>query len=165
MMIRFAKKIYGWMTSGVRKKFARDLASLHQYRVSGNQRRARLIANKIQRRFGVFISPRAVVPPSVDFRHPTGIVIGDGVRIAPDCVIYQNVTLGGARMCTGEDAYPRVGRGTVIFAGAVLIGDIDIGKNCVIGANSVVTSSIPSNSTAVGAPARVIRKDLSGKTS
>ncbi|MBK5970765.1 hypothetical protein CCR91_18875 [Thiorhodovibrio winogradskyi] len=55
--------------------------------------------------------------------------------------------------------YPEVGRNTVIFAGAVVVGNIRVGCNCRIGANSVVLDDVPDNSTAVGAPARVITTD------
>ena len=120
---------------------------------------AKLTANRMQRRFSIYISPLAELHPSVDFRHPTGIVIGEGVRIGKGSVIYQNVTLGGARSGDAErSAYPIVGENTTIFAGAVLVGKIRIGNDCIIGANAVVTSDVPDGSTAVGVPARIISR-------
>ena len=90
--------------------------------------------------------------------HPTSIVIGEGVVIGENVTIYQNVTIGGRVIGDWRKGnYPTVLGNTVIFAGAVIVGKVQIGRNCVIGANSVVTTDIPDNATAVGAPARVVR--------
>lgn len=83
-------------------------------------------------------------------------MIGDGVEIGRNVTIFQNVTLG--RSDAGVEAYPRIGCNTIIYSGAVIIGDVSVGENCIIGANSVVTKSVPDNCVAVGAPARVISR-------
>jgi serine O-acetyltransferase len=114
---------------------------------------------KFENKFGIYIHLNANIKPGLTLPHPVGIVIGQGVKIDEDVVIYQHVTLGGARrgdMKTNN--YPSIGSGTVIFSGAVVIGNVKIGKNCVIGANAVVTKDISDNATAVGIPARVIEK-------
>ena len=54
--------------------------------------------------------------------------------------------------------HPSVGNNVMLGAGAVLLGDIKVGDNAKIGANAVVLEDIPENSTAVGAPARIIRR-------
>lgn len=116
---------------------------------------AKYLSNRIALKFGVYISPKAIIGSKVRFPHPTGIVIGEGVRIDEEVVIYQNVTLGGARV--GDSflsKYPRISRNTVVFAGAVIVGDLLVGERCVIGANSVVLKSIPNDTTAVGVPAK-----------
>ena len=51
-----------------------------------------------------------------------------------------------------------IGDGTWLGANVVVVGEIKIGKHCVIGANSVVIKDIPDYSVAVGAPAKVIKK-------
>lgn len=81
-----------------------------------------------------------------------GVVIGEGVVVEDDVCIYQNVTLGshGKKGC--PSGYPHIHRGAKIFAGAVLIGKIDVGENAIIGANSVVLSDVPPDSIAVGVP-------------
>jgi serine O-acetyltransferase len=127
-------------------------------RDSGKSSLARLVEARVQRKFGVFVSHRAVFPRSLRLRHPVGVVIGEGVQLGERVTIYQNVTLGGARVGDMDaQNYPRVGDDTVIFAGAIIIGNVHIGRRCTIGANSVVTRDIPDDSTAVGAPARIIR--------
>lgn len=122
-------------------------------------RLATYFANRLQRIYGVFISVKTDFDKSLELRHPVGIIIGEGVKIGKNVIIYQNVTLGGARLGDGKaNNYPSIDDGAVIFAGAVIVGKISIGKNCTIGANSVVTSDIPDNCTAVGVPARIISR-------
>lgn len=121
---------------------------------------ARLSSWRMQRGYGIFVSPLAVFPESLTLVHPTGVVIGRGVVIGEDVRIFQNATLGGARVGDMErQAYPKVGSGVTIFAGAVIVGSVELGDGCIVGANSVVTRSIPAGTVAVGAPARVVRSN------
>jgi serine O-acetyltransferase len=85
--------------------------------------------------------------------HPNGIVIHPAVRIGPNCLIFQQVTLG-----TGEPkpGVPTVGGHVDIGAGAKLLGAVTIGDHARIGANAVVLSDVPPGGTAVGIPARLI---------
>ncbi|MDW2301105.1 serine acetyltransferase [Vibrio alginolyticus] len=111
-----------------------------------------IVTRRLQRKYGVFIGHKTDFDETLTLRHPTGIVIGMGATLGKNITIFQNVTIGRKN---GED-YPVIGDNTVIYAGAVLVGDIEIGKNCVIGANSVVNKNIPSNSVVVGVPAKII---------
>ncbi len=90
----------------------------------------------------------------VKFRHPTGIVVSQHAKIGDGTLIWQNVTIGARSMDHLE--YPTIGRNVRIYAGAVIIGDITIGDNCIVGANSVVTSSFPANSIIAGIPAKKV---------
>lgn len=120
---------------------------------------ARILEARLQRRYSVFISRKASIPASVEFKHPTGIVIGEGVVIGERVKVYQNVTLGGARIGDWRsNNYPIIGDDTVIFAGAVVVGKVVIGRNCTIGANAVVTRDVPDGHTAVGIPAKSLFK-------
>ena len=122
----------------------------------------RLVSARVQRAFGVYVSPRARLAPSVLFPHPTGIVIGEGVTVHERVRIFQNVTLGGARIGDQQGGrYPEVGADTVLFAGAVIVGAVRIGRNCVVGANAVVLTDIPDGAVAVGVPARCVGKSPS----
>lgn len=122
----------------------------------GSQWAVRFVARRLQSH-GLFISPKATIAAGLRLPHPFAIVIGEGVEIEEDVTIFQSVTLGGRKLGDWKDGnYPTIGSGTVIFAGAVVVGKVRIGKNCVIGANSVVTHDIPDGATAVGAPARVV---------
>lgn len=83
--------------------------------------------------------------------HPNGVVIHPDVVIGPNCLIFQQVTLGHAGR-----GVPRVGAHVDIGAGAKVIGPVSLGDFARIGANAVVTSDVPQGRTAVGVPARLI---------
>lgn len=111
----------------------------------------------IESRYNLVLSKRAIIGNNLELVHPIGIVIGAHVVIGDNVKIFQNVTIGGARLGDAVDKkMPRIGEGSTIFSGAVIVGDVSIGKNCIVGANSVVTSSVPDDSVAVGVPARII---------
>ena len=84
--------------------------------------------------------------------HPNGIVIHPGVKIGPNCLIFQQVTVG---TLIGPNI-PEIGGHVDIGAGAKLLGNIKIGNNVCIGANAVVMQDIPDGKTAVGIPARIL---------
>lgn len=86
--------------------------------------------------------------------HGLGTVIGPRVRCGRNLTIYQNCTVG-AQYDTSR-SNPTLGDNVVIYAGAKVIGDINVGNDAVIGANSVVAKNVPSGAIVVGAPARVI---------
>lgn len=97
------------------------------------------------------IVPQADIAGGCYIPHGVGIVIGGTSVIGEDCTILQGVTLGEVRFTTSD--CPRIGNRVVLGAGAKLLGDITIGDDCFIGANSVVLDDVPAGSVAVGAPA------------
>ncbi|MDD5405819.1 MAG: serine O-acetyltransferase [Sulfurovaceae bacterium] len=105
----------------------------------------------------VDIHPAATIGRRVFIDHGIGIVIGETAVIEDDVLIYQQVTLGGVSLEKGK-RHPTIKSGTVIGAGAKILGNITIGNNVKIGANSVVVKDVPDNSTAIGIPARIIEK-------
>lgn len=113
-----------------------------------------ILSRRLQRKYGVFLPYTAEFDSTLILRHPTSIIIGEGVKIGQNVTIFQNVTLG--RADTYASAYPSIGDNTIIYSGAVVIGDIKIGNNCTVAANAVVIKDIPDNSVAVGVPARVL---------
>lgn len=115
---------------------------------------ARLVALLMNVASGCYISPKAKIGPGLYLPHPVGIVIGDGVIIGSGVSIYQHVTLGSSDR--GANAYPALGDHCRVFAGAVIVGQIEIGPRAVVGASAVVLRSIPAGAKAVGNPARVI---------
>jgi serine O-acetyltransferase len=120
-----------------------------------------ICVRKIKRNYSCYLSDKATVGNNIKFPHPVGIVIGDGVFLSERVTIYQNVTLGAARVGDGvKGLYPRVGKDVVIFAGAIIIGNINIGDGAVIGANAVVTKDVPANVLAAGIPAKIIEKNI-----
>jgi serine O-acetyltransferase len=85
--------------------------------------------------------------------HPNGIVIHSEALIGPNCLFFQQVTIG-----TRDSKPPVIGGHVDIGAGAKVLGNIKIGNDVRIGANAVVLSDIDDACTVAGMPARVIRK-------
>ena len=106
---------------------------------------------------GIDIHPGAKIGRRVFIDHGIGVVIGETTIIEDDVLIYQQVTLGGVSLHKGK-RHPTIKRGVVIGAGAKVLGNITVGENSKIGANSVVVKDVPPNSTAVGIPAKVVQK-------
>lgn len=104
------------------------------------------------------IHPACTIGRRVFIDHAIGVVIGATAIVEDDVLIYQGVTLGGVSLNKGK-RHPTIKSNTVIGSGAKVLGNITIGANCKIGANSVVICDVPDNSTAVGVPAKIIRKD------
>ena len=86
------------------------------------------------------------------------MVIGETTEIGDDVTIYQGVTLGG----TGKDKgkrHPTIGNNVMIGSGAKVLGPFKVGDNSNIASGAVVLDEIPANSTAVGVPAQIVRRD------
>lgn len=115
-----------------------------------------MIHNYIYYHFGCDVSPKASIANNVVFPHPIGIVIGDGVEIQENVVIYQNVTLGKKEK-KGIPGYPTVEKGTVIYPFSCIIGDIVLRENTVIGAGSIITKTTESGCTYCGVPAKKLK--------
>jgi len=86
--------------------------------------------------------------------HPVGIVLGSACRLGANVTLYQNTTIGRS---TG-DQYPRIGDNVIIYPNSVVIGAIEIGEGAVVGASSVVLSSVAPGTTVAGNPASIIRR-------
>ena len=84
--------------------------------------------------------------------HPNGIVIHPGAKIGPNCLFFQQVTIGKNH---GKGP-PIIGGHVDIGAGAKILGDVKIGNHARIGANAVVLSDVQPGATAVGVPAKMI---------
>jgi serine O-acetyltransferase len=82
--------------------------------------------------------------------HPNGIVIHPAVKIGPNCLIFQQVTIGSRK----GKGVPVIGGHVDIGAGAKILGDIVLHDHSAVGANAVVTSDVPPRTTVVGMPAR-----------
>jgi serine O-acetyltransferase len=83
-------------------------------------------------------------------------VIGETAEIGDNVTLYQGVTLGGTGFQTGK-RHPTVQDNVTIGSGAKLLGPITIGHGAKIGANSVVITDVPPNSTVVGNPGHPVR--------
>ncbi len=109
---------------------------------------------------GIEIHPAAKIGKRLFMDHGYGIVIGETAEIGDDVTIYQGVTLGGIMPSVESDnqrqkkRHPTIGNNVIIGSGAQILGAINIGDFSRVGANSVVTKSVPNNVTVAGIPAR-----------
>src|ERR1700691_1565840 len=107
---------------------------------------------------GIEIHPAASIGKGLFIDHGSGVVIGETAEIGDDVTLYQGVTLGGTGFVTGK-RHPTVQDNVTIGSGAKLLGPIMIGHGAKIGANSVVITDVPANSTVVGVPGHPVRVD------
>ena len=119
---------------------------------------ARAISQRAARKTGIEIHPGATIGRRFFIDHGTGVVIGETAEIGDDVTIYQGVTLGGTGKDTGK-RHPTIGNGVMIGSGAKVLGPFKVGDNSNIASGAVVLDEIPPNSTAVGVPARVIKRN------
>jgi len=119
---------------------------------------ARYISERCKRKTGIEIHPAAKIGKGLFIDHGSGVVIGETTVIGDNCTIYQGVTLGG----TGKDKgkrHPTIGDNVTIGSGAKVLGPFSVGDNSKIAANAVVLSEVPPNSTCVGVPGRIVKRD------
>ena len=142
--------------SGVHAILAYRVA--HKLYLSKHYFAARAISQWARHKTGIEIHPGATIGKGLFIDHGMGVVIGETTEIGDDCTIYQGVTLGGTGKDTGK-RHPTLGNHVMVGAGAKVLGPITIGNNVRIAAGAVVLTDIPDNCTAVGIPARVVRRD------
>jgi serine O-acetyltransferase len=118
----------------------------------------RLISMLLRALTGIEIHPAASIGEGLFIDHGTGVVIGETAEIGRNVTLYQGVTLGGTGFATGK-RHPTVQDNVTIGSGAKLLGPITIGHGAKIGANSVVITDVPPNSTVVGNPGHPVRVD------
>ena len=119
---------------------------------------ARWISQRAVRKTGIEIHPAAQIGRRFFIDHGTGVVIGETTVIGDDVTIYQGVTLGGTGKDTGK-RHPTIGNNVMIGSGAKVLGPFKVGDNSNVAAGAVVLEEIPPNCTAVGVPARIVRRD------
>jgi serine O-acetyltransferase len=107
---------------------------------------------------GIEIHPGARIGRRLFIDHGMGVVIGETAMVGDDVTLYQGVTLGGTGKEHGK-RHPTVLDGVVIGGGAKVLGNITIGRNCRIGAGSVVLRNVPDDSTVVGVPGHIIFRE------
>ena len=129
----------------------------HKLYLSRHYLPARAVSQLARFVTGIEIHPGATIGHNFFIDHGAGVVIGETAEIGDNCTIYQGVTLGGTGKDTGK-RHPTLGNNVMVGAGAKVLGPFRIGDNSKIAAGAVVLEEIPPDSTAVGIPARVVRR-------
>lgn len=94
------------------------------------------------------------IGPGLFIQHGFSTIIS-AEKIGRNCWINQQVTIG----FSNDTESPLIGDNVTIYAGAKVIGKVRIGNNSIVGANAVVVKDVPANSTVVGIPACIVRRD------
>ncbi|MDB5016992.1 MAG: transferase hexapeptide repeat containing protein [Mucilaginibacter sp.] len=108
-----------------------------------------ILTRIIQIFYSIDIDYKAEINGGIVIVHGIGLVIGAGVKINSNVILFHGVTLGRRGIgptISKNDGYPFIEEDCIICTGAMLLGNITIGRNTTIGANCVITSSVPSNS-------------------
>lgn len=119
---------------------------------------ARWISQRSVRKTGIEIHPGATIGKGLFIDHGAGVVIGETAILGDNVTLFQGVTLGGNGKEKGK-RHPTLGDNVMVSAGAKILGSFTIGENAKIGAGSVVLQEVPPNSTVVGVPGRVVKRD------
>jgi serine O-acetyltransferase len=107
---------------------------------------------------GIEIHPAAQIGRRLFIDHGMGVVIGETAIVGDDVTLYQDVTLGGTGKERGK-RHPTIENDVVVGGGAKILGNITVGKNCRVGAGSVILRNVPENSTIVGVPGHIIFRE------
>jgi len=152
--IRSALEVFLYPSFRVMRSYRRA----HRLYAGGHYFLARLISQRAARATGIEIHPGAQIGKGFFIDHGTGVVIGETTVIGDNVTLYQGVTLGGTGKEHGK-RHPTLGNNVMVSAGAKVLGSFTIGDNSKIGAGSVVLEEVPENSTVVGVPGRVVKRD------
>ena len=127
----------------------------HRLWREGRQGFAKHLQSRSSEVFQTDIHPAARIGRGVFLDHATAIVIGETAVVEDNVSILQSVTLGGTGKECG-DRHPKIRRGVLIGAGAIILGNIEVGENARIGAGSVVLAPVAPGTTVAGVPAKVV---------
>lgn len=130
----------------------------HKLYKKGHYFWARWVSQRGVRKTGIEIHPGAQIGKGFFIDHGNGVIIGETTVIGDNVTLYQGVTLGGTGKEHGK-RHPTIEDNVMVSAGAKVLGSFTIGANSKIGAGSVVLAEVPPNSTVVGVPGRVVKRN------
>lgn len=145
-----------WLYPGVQAVMWHRLA--HFFYKHNRKFIARWISQCVRFWTGIEIHPGAQIGKGLFIDHGMGVVIGETTIIGDNCTIYQGVTLGGTGKEKGK-RHPTLGDNVMIGCGAKVLGPFTVGSNSKIAAGAVVLSEVPPDSTCVGVPARIVKRE------
>jgi serine O-acetyltransferase len=119
---------------------------------------ARFVSQIVRADTGIEIHPGATIGERFFIDHGMGVVVGETSIIGDDVTLYQGVTLGGTGKEHGK-RHPTIEDFVVVGVGATVLGNIRIGRGSRVGAGAVVVADVPPNCTVVGVPGRVVVRE------
>jgi len=143
--------------------FSQGVHAVILYRISnrlwhkGNRTGARMLNYFSRFLTGADIHPGAEIGKDFFIDHATGVVIGETCIVGENVSLFQGVTLGGVSTSKGK-RHPTIKNNVVVGANATILGNITINENVKIGAGSVVVKDVPPDSTVVGVPGKVVKR-------
>ena len=149
------KSFFAWAPS---RSLLASIRSYQSLAISNNPFKFTLIKVAVLRHLFWSVVTGADIPINTQIAggllipHPNGIVMHADVKIGPNCLIFQQVTIGSK----DDSRPPTIGGHVDIGAGAKVLGEINIGNHAKIGANAVVLIDVPEGRSAVGVPAKII---------
>ena len=139
--------------------FYKGVHALAAYRIAhwlwrqGRRPLARCLQSLCSERLSIDIHPAARIGCGILLDHGTGVVIGETAVVEDNVSILHNVTLGGTGKESG-DRHPKVRSGVLIGAGALILGNVEVGRGAKVGAGSVVLAAVSAHTTVAGHLAR-----------
>lgn len=110
---------------------------------SGFLRLGKLLWHLNARKYGCYFHLTSRLGGGLYLPHPISIVVGEHAILKEEVTLYQNVTIGKG----SDGGYPTICKSVTVYPGATLFGSITIGESSIIGAKSLVKSSVPPNHT------------------
>ena len=141
---RLGHALYSWAPTGVPDRLLRFIGRIVHW----------MLNRVVEAVTGISITSRARIGPGLYIGHFGGITLGE-VTMGANCNISQGITLGKSGRA-GDVGAPTFGDRVWIGPGAVVVGRISVGDDVLIGANTVVTRSLPARVSALGSPMRVV---------
>jgi serine O-acetyltransferase len=117
----------------------------------------RMLALLMQILTNIEIPASATIGPGLRIYHAGPIIVNAGATVGADCILNTGVILGNKE--TKQDV-PTVGDRVSFGAGACVLGAVHIGNDVKIGAMTLVLDDVPSGTTVVGVPGRVIKRHI-----
>ncbi|WP_228259359.1 serine O-acetyltransferase [Siculibacillus lacustris] len=127
----------------------------HRLWLDGRLDLALTLQSRSSETFQTDIHPAAVFGTGIFLDHATGLVVGETAVLEDEISLLQDVTLGGTGKATG-DRHPKILHGSLIGAGAKILGAITVGPGARVAAGSVVLKPVAPHTTVAGIPARVV---------
>jgi len=139
----------------------RGIQAVQAYRIAhalwnqGDVQSAVLLQNWAANTWSVDIHPAARLGKALFVDHGIGLVIGETAVVEDEVSLWHGVTLGSTLSEAG-DRHPKIRRGALICAGASVLGNIEVGANAIVAANSVVLKPVAAGTVVAGTPAKVV---------